>query len=106
VLDIFQAKQSSEIVRARSQSATLYADLVLQAAARVMLELGGTDALDRFRDDATAAVEADADTGLQRNIQQELAVEQIERVIQVANGRQAQRGWTEDGTSAIEEQKP
>ena len=103
----FQAIPSSEVTRLRSVSAERFADLFLRMAAGQIREMGGDVALESFRRRISGAIGSLNHVSIEDDRLAELAVEELERAIQVArDGQSPLRGWTEDAPPAVEELKP
>ncbi|WP_309085248.1 hypothetical protein [Chelativorans sp.] len=105
-MDEFQATPSNELSELRARSAQVFGDLLLAEAVRQLAELGGEEALDHLRLRVGALIEESHDHERHDDRAGRLALEELERAIQLAQRGSSQlRGWTEDAPPSIEEQK-
>ncbi|MFC6489766.1 hypothetical protein [Nitratireductor sp. GCM10026969] len=105
-MDERQATPPEEFPLLRSRSAEMFGDLLLCAAVRQLVETGGEAAVDALRKRAEMRIQESADRTAEDDRPARLALEELERAIQLAQtGRSELRGWGDDAPPSLKEQK-
>jgi hypothetical protein len=103
-LDEFQATPPEELPALRRRSAVLFADRLLTDAIALLAARDDT-ALEELRRRASAYLRETPDYEGMNDREARIAVEELERVIQIATGGSSElKGWTQDGAPTIEEE--
>jgi hypothetical protein len=102
-LDEFQATPPEELPTLRRRSAVLFADRLLTDAVALLAACDDTGP-EELRQRASAYLRETPDYEGMNDREARIAVEELERVIQiVTTGSSQLKGWTQDGAPTLEE---